>query len=74
MMTTSHDAAARRDITLPDRLLGPEEVAAYLGVPLRTIYRWRSRHEGPHGYRVGRHVRYRRDDVDRWLASRRDAS
>jgi excisionase family DNA binding protein len=54
-------------------LLGPEEVAAFLGVPLRTIYRWRSRREGPRGYRVGRHVRYRFDDVERWLADRSDA-
>jgi len=72
-MTTSHDAAARRELQLPDRLLGPEEVAAFLGVPLRTIYRWRSRREGPRGYRVGRHVRYRFDDVERWLADRSDA-
>ena len=72
-MTTSRDAAARRDLELPDRLLGPEEVAALLGVPLRTIYRWRSRHEGPRGYRVGRHVRYRLDDVELWLADRSDA-
>jgi excisionase family DNA binding protein len=72
-MTTSRDAAARRELELPDRLLGPEEVAALLGVPLRTIYRWRSRHEGPRGYRVGRHVRYRLDDVELWLADRSDA-
>jgi excisionase family DNA binding protein len=72
-MTTSRDAAARRELELPDRLLGPEEVAAFLGVPLRTIYRWRSRHEGPRGYRVGRHVRYRLDDVELWLADRSDA-
>ena len=72
-MTTSHDAAARRELELPDRLLGPEEVAAFLGVPLRTIYSWRSRHEGPRGYRVGRHVRYRFDDVERWLSDRSDS-
>ena len=41
------------------RLVGPDEVAVFLGVPLRTVYRWRSRGEGPPGYRVGRHVRYR---------------
>ena len=73
-MTTSHDAAARRELKVPDRLLGPEEVAAFLGVPLRTIYRWRSRHEGPRGYRVGRHVRYRLDDIERWLADRSDTA
>ena len=29
-----------------ERLLRPDEVAAILGVPLRTIYRWRSHQEG----------------------------
>ena len=72
-MTTSHDAASH-DTKLPDRLLAPGEVAAFLGVPLRTIYQWRSRHAGPRGYRVGRHIRYRLDDVERWLADRSDAS
>jgi excisionase family DNA binding protein len=56
------------------RLLSPHEVAAFLGVPLQTIYGWRYRGEGPPGYRVGRHVRYRVDDVERWLEDRRDAS
>ena len=71
-MTTPKEFVARqRDLT--DRLLGPEEVAAFLGVPLRTIYRWRSRREGPRGYRVGRHVRYRLVDVERWLEDRGDA-
>jgi excisionase family DNA binding protein len=53
-------------------LLRPDEVAALLDVPLRTIYRWRSRHDGPRGYRIGRHVRYRVDDIERWLEDHRD--
>jgi excisionase family DNA binding protein len=57
-----------------ERLLSPHEVAAFLGVPLQTIYRWRYLHEGPPGYRVGRHVRYRPADIERWLETRRDAS
>ncbi len=48
-------------------LLSPPQLAAYLGVPLATIYRWRSRHEGPCGIRVVRHVRYRAEDVEHWL-------
>jgi excisionase family DNA binding protein len=52
------------------RLLSPEELASYLGVPLATVYRWRSRREGPPGMRVGRHVRYRQKDVERWLDER----
>jgi excisionase family DNA binding protein len=53
-------------------LLRPDEVAALLDVPLRTIYRWRSRHDGPRGYRIGRHVRYRVDDIEAWLEDHRD--
>ena len=71
-MTTPREVVARqRELT--DRLLGPEEVAACLGVPLRTICRWRSQREGPRGYRGGRHVRYRLVDVERWLEDRGDA-
>lgn len=56
------------------RLLSPADVASYLGVPLRTVYAWRSRGDGPLGYRVGRHVRFVLDDVDAWLEDHRDAS
>lgn len=53
-------------------LLSPAELAGLLGVPVATIYRWRSQHDGPPGFRVGRHVRYRLDDVQEWLDTRRD--
>jgi excisionase family DNA binding protein len=54
------------------RLATLEEVAAYLQVPVKTLYAWRGRHEGPPGFKVGRHVRFRWTDVDSWLASRAD--
>ena len=57
----------------PARLLSIPELAKYLGVPIATIYRWRYTQEGPVGYRVGRHVRYRLTDVERWLEAQRDA-
>ena len=41
-----------------------------LGVPVDTLYGWRHRGEGPRGYRIGRHVRYRRASVEAWLAER----
>jgi excisionase family DNA binding protein len=53
-------------------LLSPEDLASYLAVPLATVYRWRTRREGPRGIRVGRHVRYRVDDVERWLDDQRE--
>ncbi|MPZ71126.1 MAG: helix-turn-helix domain-containing protein [Actinobacteria bacterium] len=52
-----------------DRLLTVQELAEYLAVPVATIYQWRYRREGPPGFRVGRHVRYRRSDVEDWIES-----
>ena len=69
-MVSLTDSSARASGQRP--LLSPADLAAFLGVPLATVYRWRSRREGPRGIRVGRHVRYRLDDVDQWLADRRD--
>jgi len=56
-----------------DELLSIAELAAYLGVPVATIYRWRHQRRGPLGYRIGRHVRYRTSDIERWLETQRDA-
>jgi len=58
-------------VTTP--LLSIEELAAYLQVPVATVRTWRVRGGGPPGYRVGKHVRYRREDVDTWLEQRADA-
>ena len=52
------------------RMATPAEVADYLQVPVKTLYQWRYRGVGPRAYRVGRHLRYRWEDVDAWLASR----
>ncbi len=58
---------------MPDRLLTLPEVADYLGVPEKTIYMWRTRGVGPRGLRVGRHVRFRREDVESWLELQADS-
>jgi excisionase family DNA binding protein len=77
--TTPHNAALgtsyaegrnvnAETVTLePERLLGPKQVASYLGVPVTTLYVWRHRGVGPAAFRVGRHLRYRREDVEAWL-------
>lgn len=66
-------AEFRRGDSRPLRnpLLSPIELASYLGLPVATIYRWRTYNEGPLGIKVGRHVRYRVEDVDRWLDEKR---
>ena len=40
------------------------ELSEMLGVPIDTLYGWRTRGQGPVGYRIGRHVRYRRAAVE----------
>lgn len=57
-------------LEVSERLLSVPEVAEYLAVPVSTLYRWRSMRTGPPGMRVGRHVRYRRRDVEAWLEGR----
>jgi excisionase family DNA binding protein len=48
-------------------LLSPQDLADFLDVPVATIYTWRHRGHGPPGFRVGRHLRYRRSDVEQWI-------
>lgn len=52
-----------------ERLWGIKDVAAYLDVPVQTMYQWRSKDYGPPGVRVGRYVKYRPEDVRAWVAA-----
>lgn len=62
-------------MTLPaDRMWTPEDVSHYLGVPVATLYRWRCLGTGPKAARVGRHLRYLREDVHAWLREQQDAA
>jgi excisionase family DNA binding protein len=55
-----------------DKLMSLTDVSEMLGIPVHTLYRWRYRGDGPVGYRVGRHVRYRREAVEAWLEQQAD--
>lgn len=52
-----------------DRLWTVQDVAEFLGVPVQTLYQWRTKGYGPPGRRVGKYLRYRREDVERWVDS-----
>lgn len=52
--------------------LDPAELAAELGIPKQTIYKWRTEGKGPRGHKLGRHLRFARRDVDEWLAENAD--
>lgn len=47
--------------------LTTEQVSEYLTVPVSTLYQWRSRGRGPRAAKVGRHLRWKLADVDRWV-------
>jgi predicted site-specific integrase-resolvase len=51
-----------------DEMLTPQELADELRVSVRTLRGWRDRGRGPRVTRVEGAIRYRRSDVDRWLA------
>jgi len=50
-------------------LMTARQLSEYLEIPLATLYAWRYRREGPPAVKVGRHLRYRAEDVERWLSS-----
>jgi excisionase family DNA binding protein len=54
-----------------NRLLSTSELARLLGVPVPTVYGWQTRGKGSPAYRLGRHTRYREDEVLAWLELKR---
>jgi excisionase family DNA binding protein len=54
-----------------ERLMSRREVAEYLDVPEATLARWAYVGGGPSYFRVGRHTRYRFEDVIAWLEKNR---
>ena len=48
-------------------LLTIVEAADLLRAPVATLRYWRHRNIGPHSFRVGRRVLYRRDDLQAWV-------
>ena len=50
-----------------EELLSTEDVADVLGIPLATLRKWRFEGRGPKGFRIGRHVRFRPSEVQRWI-------
>ncbi len=52
--------------------IGVDALAEELGVPVRTIYAWRSRNRGPRAATFGKHLRFRRADVESWISAQMD--
>lgn len=71
-LNIQHDGGA--SASSPDDLLLPATVAVLLALTTKTLEQWRWRGIGPRFLKLGRLVRYRRSDVDAWLAERVCAS
>lgn len=57
-------------MTTPIQWLSTAEAARYLGITSRTLYRFIDEGQIP-GYRFGRVIRLKQDDVDRFIDSSR---
>ena len=53
---------------IEDRLWSVWDVSEYLGIPMQTLYAWRSAATGPPGRFVRRRLRSRPQDVRDWVA------
>jgi excisionase family DNA binding protein len=51
----------------PAELLTIDEAALLLRAPVATLRYWRHLGTGPHSFRLGRRVLYRRDDLRAWI-------
>jgi len=51
-------------------ILTIDQAAAYLAIPKTTLYTWRTRRAGfgPRAVKLGGSLRYRRSDLDAWVA------
>lgn len=53
-------------------LISMAEVAVRLGIPLKTLRRWRQYGRGPQGYPLGKHIQFRWSEVEAWLQTQRE--
>jgi len=65
-MQTIHALPPESSVTMP-RLWDQKTLAAYLGKSTAWCERARWAGEGPRFIKLGRHVRYRADDVLAWI-------
>jgi excisionase family DNA binding protein len=58
----------RLELTIEDRWLSVDEIAAYLGIKRDTVYKWIGKKQMP-AHRMGRLWKFRKDEVDEWVKS-----
>jgi excisionase family DNA binding protein len=65
-----HTMSATIDADVQGGILTIDQAAAYLSIPKATLYTWRTRRPGfgPRAVKLGGCLRYRRADLDAWVA------
>ncbi len=58
----------RLELTMDDRWLSVDEIAAYLGIKRDTVYKWIGEKQMP-AHRMGRLWKFRKEEVDEWVKS-----
>jgi excisionase family DNA binding protein len=53
-------------------MLSAQEVAQFLGVPITTLYQWRTKGTAPRAIKVGRHIRFLEADLLAWCERHAD--
>lgn len=67
MQTNLRNSVPEESLVSLPRLLNQRELAEYLGKSTAWCERARWAGEGPRFIKLGRHVRYRADDVAAWI-------
>jgi len=68
--TKEHTMSTTIDTDVQGGILTIDQAAAYLSIPKATLYTWRTRRPGfgPRAVKLGGCLRYRRADLDAWVA------
>lgn len=72
----AHDSGDRAPdgLSLAEPLLCADDIGVLLAVPRSSVYEYARRRRDPlPSIRIGRHVRFYRSDVERWLAGQRSS-
>ena len=69
-VATSYEAPAKPLLPPAVVILTTREAARYLGLSTSTLNKWRCYGFGPKYLKLGRAVRYRQEELDRYLEGR----
>jgi excisionase family DNA binding protein len=61
-----------KEATVGEPLLSTDEVCRHLGITKATFYQQRTKGTGVRGVKVGRHLRFRQQDLDAWIEAHLD--